>query len=142
VLETFAIVCAGLFSGAAVYISLVQQPAALEAGVPMAVAFFPPMYRRAARMQGGLAALGTLAGARWPWLVGAVALASAALFTVLVIKRTNDRLLAPDLDPTSPGAAELLQRWGRLHALRSAAGGLAFLAFLLGRAIADGGPAG
>jgi hypothetical protein len=47
-------------------------------------------------------------------------------FTLLVILPTNQRLLDPGLDRGSAEAALLLARWGRLHAVRSVASGLAF----------------
>ena len=60
VVHVVALLCAGIFTGAAVYISVVQHPAAREAGVGGLL--FPRMYARAAPMQASLAILGTLAG--------------------------------------------------------------------------------
>jgi hypothetical protein len=45
---------------------------------------------------------------------------------LIVILPTNKRLLDPTLDRGSPEAAALLERWGRLHAVRSVASGVAF----------------
>jgi hypothetical protein len=132
-----ACLCAGVFFGAAAYISLVQHPAALEAGSDVAVRFFPPMYRRAAPMQAGLAVLGTVAGLlRWlvagggGWFFGALFLGSVVPLTLAVIKPINDELLTPDRasDPTYD--MDLLVRWGQLHWLRTIASGIAFLSFL------------
>lgn len=138
--ELLATLCCGIFAGAAVYISAVQHPAAVRAGIPVAAAFFPRMYRRAAPMQGGLAGVGSvsallawLSGSGTSWLAGALLLGSAIPVTLLVIKPVNDRLLAPDLDPADPAVPGLLRRWGRLHAVRSASSALAFVLFLLGR---------
>ena len=137
--EILAIVCSGTFAGAAVYISLVQHPASLEAGGAMPATFFPPMYRRAAPMQAGLAVVGSLAafvawlgGSGFLWLLGALLLGFVVPFTVMVIKPVNDQLLAPDLDPEAPGVPELLERWGRLHRVRSLTSSLAFLLLALG----------
>jgi hypothetical protein len=47
-------------------------------------------------------------------------------FTLLVILPTNKRLLDPALDRGSLAAADLLVRWGHLHAVRSAMSGVAF----------------
>lgn len=138
-LEFFATACSGVFAGAAIYISVVQQPAALEAGGGVAAALFPPMYRRAARMQASLAVVGSLSGllawlsgAGLLWLAGAVLLGFVIPFTLLRIKPVNDQLLAPGLDPAAPEVAELVRTWGRLHRIRSASSALAFLVFLLG----------
>lgn len=136
-LELLATACAGIFAGAAIYVSIVQHPAALELGGPAPARLFPPMYRRAAPMQGGLAGLGALAGllaallgSGLAWLLGALLLGSVVPYTLLRIKPVNDRLLDPALDPAAPEVPELLAQWGRLHGVRSLAGGLAFLCFL------------
>jgi len=137
-LELLATACAGLFAGAAVFVSAVQHPAALESGTRVAGPLFPPFYRRAALMQAGLAAVGSLAGIlAWlsgsgaGWLVGSLLLGSVVPFTLVAMRDLNARLLAPELDPDHPELPELLRRWGRLHAVRSACGGLGFLVFLL-----------
>ena len=131
--ELLATVCAGLFAGAAIYVSLVEHPARLECGTELAVREFGPSYRRGAVMQASLAAIGCLAGILgWaqrggqPLLIGAVALGLAIPFTLLVILPTNKRLLDPALDRTSSEAAQLLDHWGRLHAVRSLLGAVAF----------------
>jgi uncharacterized membrane protein len=134
VIEFVATFCCGVFFGAALYISLVQHPAALETGVDFAGRFFGPMYRRAAALQASLALVGFAAGvAAWwnvggLWLAAAVLLVSAVPFTLIVIKPVNDALLAGDRGVEAYTA--LLIRWGRLHWLRTAASGLAFAACL------------
>ncbi len=47
-------------------------------------------------------------------------------FTVLIILPANRRLLAADLAFDSVEAGDLLRRWGRLHAVRTVLGTLAF----------------
>ena len=134
ILELIATLCAGLFAGAAVYVSLVEHPARLQCGPALAVAEFGPSYRRAAVMQAVLAVVGCVAGvAAWALGSAAVVLVAGLLlgavvpFTLIVILPTNERLLDPTLDPGSAEAAALLARWGRLHALRSLASVVAFL---------------
>ena len=131
--DLIATICAGLFAGAAIYITLVEHPARLECGTVLAATQFGPSYRRAAIMQASLAALGFLAAlAGWasggglPVLLGGVLLGLVIPFTLVVILPTNKRLLDPTLDRASSEAAALLARWGRLHAARSVASGLAF----------------
>ena len=131
-----ATAAAGVFAGAAVYVSLVEHPARLECGQAIAVKEFGPSYRRAAIMQGGLAAAGLLAGvgawyqgAGLGWLVGALLLGALIPYTLVVIMPTNRRLLDPTLDDRSGEARELLSRWGRLHALRTVVGVAVFVAF-------------
>jgi hypothetical protein len=135
--QIIATLAGGLFAGAAIYINLVEHPARLECGPPLAVTEFGPSYRRAAVMQAALAVIGSGAGAAawWlgagrPWLIGAVVLSFVVPFTVLVILPTNQRLLDPGLDKTSAEAHALLVRWGRLHGVRSVAGAISFLLFV------------
>jgi uncharacterized membrane protein len=132
-LDLVATLCAGLFAGAAIYITLVEHPARLECGTVLAVAEFGPSYRRATIMQAPLAALGFLAAlgawAEGGWLVvllAGVLLGLVIPFTLIVILPTNKRLLDPTLDRGSAEAAALLARWGRLHAVRSVASVVAF----------------
>lgn len=137
ILAFLATLCAGTFAGAAIYVSFVEHPARLECGVPFALRQFGPSYRRAAVMQASLAIVGFLTAlggwllVREPlFLAGGTLLGVTVPFTILVILPTSQQLLDRALDSGSPRAAELLTRWSRLHAVRSAMGGLAF-AFLL-----------
>ena len=120
-----AVMCAGFFSGAASYISLVQQPAARTLGTAGAVKFFGPMYAKAAPFQASLALIGSVSalvscwlGNGWLWLTGAIFLLAVVPFTLLVIKPTNDRLKDSSLDTSSEEAETLLDQWSRLHAFR------------------------
>ena len=141
--QLVCVFCSGVFFGVALYISLVQQPAALEAGASFAGRFFPPMYRRAARIQVPLAALGTLSGS-WAWwigggilwLVGAMLLFAVVPFTLFVIMPVNDRLLEAGRDPEAPDTERLLRRWGSLHAVRTVLSGASFVVVLV--ALASG----
>ena len=74
-----AILTATLFSGAAIYVNLMEHPARMECGTEFAISVFGPSYRRAAVMQTILAIAATIAGigawfidARVGWLVGAL----------------------------------------------------------------------
>jgi uncharacterized membrane protein len=130
--ELLATFCCGVFFGAAAYISLVQHPAALETGSEFAVRYFAPMYRRASIMQASLAIVGSLASliaylgaAGRVWLLSAVLIASVVPFTLLVVEPLNDQIKT--LDPSAQQGVELLMKWGRLHWVRTAASGAAFL---------------
>jgi uncharacterized membrane protein len=57
-------------------------------------------------------------------------LGSAIPFTLLVNLPTNKRLLDPSLDASSEEAVVILQRWGRLHAVRTITGLTAFALLL------------
>jgi anthrone oxygenase-like protein len=121
-----AILTATLFSGAAIYVNLVEHPARMECGTELAASVFGPSYRRAAKMQAILATAATIAGigswfmdARVAWLVGALLIFAVVPFTIIAIRPTNNRLLDPALKRTPEAARRLLQRSGRLHAIRS-----------------------
>ncbi len=136
--ELLATACSGIFAGAAIYISVGQGPAAREVGDDTAAALFGPMYRRGAPMQASLALIGSISGfiasatgGGVGCFVGALLLGSVVPFTLVVIKPVNDQLLSPDLDTSSPEVPALLDRWARLHAVRSVASGLAFGLFLV-----------
>jgi hypothetical protein len=125
--ESLAILCSGLFAGAALYISFVEHPARMLCGTNLAITQFAPSYKRATVMQASLAAVGTLAaiaaklvGASSLWLAGGLLLGAVIPFTLIVILPTNKRLLDPSLDKDSELAEQLLQRWATLHGVRSA----------------------
>lgn len=131
--EIVALTCSGLFAGAAAYVTFVEHPARVSCGTALAVAEFGPSYRRGAVMQAGLAFVG-LAASVVAWagerdrrvLLAGLLLGSLIPYTLVVILPTNKRLLDPSLDASSPEAAALLDRWGRLHSVRTIVGLLAF----------------
>ena len=135
--EFVAVLACALFTGAAIYINLVEHPARMQCGVEIAATEFAPSYRRATVLQATCAALGLLAsvgawlaGASLCWLIAGVLLGSVIPFTLIAILPTNKRLLSPTLDRRSAEAGRLLASWGRLHAVRSVLSGLALLLFL------------
>jgi uncharacterized membrane protein len=136
-LETIAPLACGIFTGAAVYINLIEHPARMECGTRLAATEFAPSYRRASVMQASLAAIGFAAataawlmGASSCWLVGGIFLGSVIPFTLIAIMPTNRKLLQPDLDKESELTLRLLEKWGRLHAVRTLLSLIAFLIFL------------
>ncbi len=99
----------------------------MECGTELAATVFGPSYHRAAAMQASLALLSTIAaivtwvlGGPALWLVGAAFIFTVVPFTFIAIMPTNTRLLAATLDKNSNTAKDLLEKWGKLHAMRSA----------------------
>src|SRR6266536_2189762 len=93
--EFVAVLACGLFTGAAVYVGLVEHPARMKCGVEIAAAEFSPSYRRGSVMQAILAALGLLssiaawlAGARFLWAIAGILLGSVIPFTLIVMLPT------------------------------------------------------
>jgi hypothetical protein len=85
-------------------------------------------------MQAPLALVGLLcAAASWllgsgtGWLAAGVVLGAVVPFTLVVIMPTNRRLLEPGRDLDSAETRALLERWARLHAVRSLLGLIAFV---------------
>ena len=122
-----AVLATGIFSGAAIYINLVEHPARMSCSTEIAAAVWAPSYRRATVMQASLAITGSLAGlAAWilgaglMWLVAALCIFAVVPVTFIIIFPTNKKLLAPERDPGSPETRRLLTKWARLHAIRSA----------------------
>jgi hypothetical protein len=141
---TVAALAAGLFAGAAIYVSAVEHPARLSCGTELAVREFAPSYKRGTVMQASLAVLGCVGGITGGWQRGDPAVIMAGLllglvvpFTLIVILPTNNRLLDPTLDPRGAEVSRLLIRWGRLHAVRSVLGSVAFV-ILLARIVLRG----
>jgi hypothetical protein len=87
---------------------------------------------------GGFAAW--LAGGGAAWLIGALAIASVVPFTLVVVLPTNTRLLVPGRDLGSAETRQLLEAWGRLHAVRSLLSVVATLVFLYALVGSWGGP--
>jgi hypothetical protein len=124
--EFIATLSATLFCGAAVYINLVEHPARLACGTGIATKVWRPSYKRATAMQAPLAILGFLCGVvvwflgggSW-WLIGALFIGAVVPFTFLAIMPTNHRLEEPHRDRQSDETRALLEKWGRLHAVRS-----------------------
>jgi hypothetical protein len=140
ILVALAAICAGLFAGAALYITVVEHPARLSCGPALALREFGPSYRRGTKLQASLAAVGLLISiAGWFYtrqilvLIGGLVLGAVIPFTLLVIFPTNHRLLNPMLVSDSPEASTLLRRWGHLHAVRTILGIVAFLILLVGQ---------
>ena len=88
-------------------------------------------------MQAPLALLGCLLGLMaWGqtshpgFLIGGIAMIAPWPWTLIGIKPTNDALLATELDNAGPQSRALIVKWGALHAVRTALGTIAIVAFL------------
>lgn len=132
-----ALVVAALFTGAALYVSLAEQPSRLMLDDKALLTEWQPSYKRGFIMQAPLAATGFLLGflAWWEtgvaaFLVGALLIVANWPWTLLGIMPTNSALMAMDPAQPGPDMRPLILKWGSLHAVRSALGALATIAFL------------
>jgi anthrone oxygenase-like protein len=132
-----ALVIAAIFTGAAVYVNVAEQPSRLLLDDRALLTEWKPSYKRGAAMQAPLALVGFVLGlvAWWQtsqpgFLIGAVAMIAPWPWTIFVIKPVNDALLATEPENAGPLSRAFIVRWGGLHAVRSGLGALATLAFL------------
>lgn len=133
-----ALAAAAVFTGAAFYINFAEQPARLGLDDRSLLAEWKPAYKRGYIMQASLAILGFLLGLLAWWTTGKAAFLIGALlivanwpWTLLGILPTNKALMATDLAEAGASTRALLLKWNRLHAVRTALGGLAVAAFLV-----------
>jgi Domain of unknown function (DUF1772) len=132
-----ALIAAAIFTGAALYVGVAEQPARLSLDDRALLTEWKPSYKRGAAMQAPLALVGFVLGliAWWQtshpgFLFGAVAIIAPWPWTLVGIKPTNDALLATEPDDAGPQSRALIVKWGALHSVRTALGALATLAFL------------
>ena len=138
IVTVLALVVAALFTGAAAYINLVEQPARLKLADGPLLAQWKIAYKRGAMMQASLALLGCALGlaafvleVRGPVaVIGAVLMLANWPWTLLVIKPTNDALMTAPADEAGAGERRMIQRWARLHLARTVFGALAAVCFV------------
>ena len=132
-----ALIAAAAFTGAAIYVNVAEQPSRLELGDGALLTEWKSAYGRGLVMQAPIALVGSLLGLLawwqtndWRWLFGAMVLVANWPYTLFAVMPANRQLKA--IDPASAGSTSrtLIERWGRLHAVRSALGVAATLIFL------------
>jgi hypothetical protein len=126
VLQLIATFAAVLFAGGALYINVAEHPARMELETRMAALQWAPSYKRATLLQVPLALVSFVAGlAAWLaggnlwWLVAALFIGAVVPFTFVVVMPTNHKLLEPNRDLASADTRQLLEKWGKLHAVRT-----------------------
>jgi len=131
-----ALIASALFAGAAFYVNFAEQPARLGLDDRALLTEWKPAYKRGATMQAPLALIGFILGVVAWWqtshpafLLGALLILAPWPWTLIVIKPTNDALLATEPERAGAPARALIARWGAIHAVRTVLGGLATAAF-------------
>ena len=132
-----ALTIAALFTGAAIYITVAEKPARLQLDDRSLLAEWKPAYKRGYMMQASLAIVGGVLGLvayfsslDWRWLLGAVILLTNWPYTIFVIMPTSHHLMNTPAEAATAETHRMLERWGALHAGRSALGLGATLVFL------------
>jgi hypothetical protein len=129
-----AMIVVALFAGAAIYVNIAEQPARLALPDGPMLAQWQTSYPRAASMQASLAIIGGVLAiiayvmlSDWRWLLAAICILANWPYTLVCIKPTNDALKSMQAATAGAEARRLVERWGTLHAGRSALGAAATL---------------
>jgi uncharacterized membrane protein len=131
-----ALIAAAVFFGAAFYVNAAEQPARLYLDDRSLLAEWKPSYKRGFAMQAPLAVVGFVLGViawwqtrDWLWLAGAVVLVANWPYTLLGIMPTNNALMTLDPADAGPQSRRLIEKWAKLHAVRTALGAAATALF-------------
>jgi len=132
-----ALALAAVFTGAAIYINVAEQPARLQLDDLSLLAEWKLAYRRGYMMQASVVIAGGFFGLvaflstfEWRWLLGAVILLANWPYTIFVVMLTNRPLMDTHPEAATVETRRIIGRWGILHAGRSALGLVATLIFL------------
>ena len=118
ILGTLALVFAAIFTGAAIYVNVAEQPARLELEDRALLAEWKPSYKRGFAMQAPLAALSGALGVAayfihqdWRWLLGAALILANCPYTMLGILPTNKKLTATPVELAGADTRRRLNLW-------------------------------
>ncbi|HWE71719.1 MAG TPA: DUF1772 domain-containing protein [Stellaceae bacterium] len=133
-----ALVIASFYSGAALYVNLVEKPALLALDDKAALIGWKIALKRGAVIQAPLCAIGFALG-MIAWLhlrdignaVAALAMLANIPWTVALILPINRQLQAIAPEAAGEASRALMLRWYSRHKLRSALGVIALVFFLL-----------
>lgn len=145
-LDQVAIMATSLFCGAAIYVSLVEQPARMQVPLREAARQFGKSYPRAALLQPTYIFSSCAASAARYWitfppvtlqskpmqqahLVNLVMMGGCLMWTLVFMLPGNKALLAAEREST-PRVKQLLQTWGWQHSCRSVASAAALFVLL------------
>jgi hypothetical protein len=102
------------------------------------LAEWKPSYKRGFAMQAPLALAGFILGVVAWWqtreilfVAGGIAMLANWPWTILVINPANGILMATEPEQAGAQTRALIAKWGRLHAVRTALGFVAVVAFLI-----------
>lgn len=137
ILNLILLISSALVSGAAFYVSMVENPARNKGMTPQVrLKSFIPTYNKAAVSQAtnliiSIIISGTLYFLTWNvlWAVGCGFLLFVLGFTLLQILPLNHILITPDANHSDDKITELLSRWTKFQVARTIACIAAFIIF-------------
>ena len=137
IIGILALAVAAFYSGAALYVDLVELPSTEILDDRSQLAAWKVSLTRGALMQGPLCLFGFAIGLS-AWVgphylsdaIGAIAMLANVPWTFGMIAPTNRMLRETAPEAAGPRSRALIKRWGSLHSVRTAFGLLAVIAFL------------
>jgi hypothetical protein len=133
-----ALTVAAIFTGAAFYINIAEQPARMRLDDSALLTEWKPAYKRGFAMQAPLAVAAFVLGAfawwesgQWLFLVGGVLMVLNWPWTTLAILPVNNRLMATEPSAATKDTREMIRHWGVLHFVRTLLGAGATVVFLI-----------
>ena len=140
-----ALVVAAAFAGAAFYVNFAEQPARLALDDEALLKEWRPSYARGFIMQATLAivagVLGLIASWQlrdWRWIIGAALMLANWPYTLIIMMPINNQIQDWPVGAASAQSRALVVSWAKLHAVRTALGFAAVVAYLV---LAAGSPA-
>ena len=137
IMGELALAIAAVFTGAALYVNVAEQPARLALDDAARLSEWKVSYQRSFGIQGCVAfagfVLGTLAwrlSGDWRYALGGGVLIANWPYTVFWVMPTDRQLMSFDPATAGPRSHALIEKWGTLHMVRSALGALSCLIFL------------
>jgi uncharacterized membrane protein len=133
-----ALTVAALFTGAALYINVAEQPARMLLDDRALLAEWKPAYKRGFAMQAPLAVIGLILGAVAWWqsgrilfLAGGIVMLANWPWTMLAIMPVNAILMKTDPEAANEQTRGMIAHWNVLHGVRTFLGLAATIVFVV-----------
>jgi hypothetical protein len=133
-----ALTVAALFTGAAFYINVAEQPARMRLDDSALLTEWRSAYKHGFAMQAPLAVAAFVLGAfawwqsgQWLFLIGGALMIANWPWTMLAIMPVNNRLMTTEPAAATKDTREMIRHWSVLHGVRTMLGAGATVVFLI-----------